>query len=112
MKRSRFLTYILSRAVPSVCVGSVGVVKQDFGFLGSRYWLHVEPYHDVYWSRFQEMYPHFRRVAYENGAAGYSLMTGWLCPEFPSKEDLIGWLTDTLGLSTGERKLLHLSVRV
>lgn len=105
---TQILTYILSRAVPDVYVGSVEVVKRDFGSLGARYWLRVEPYHDVYWSRFQELYPHFDRVAAKYGAVGYSLMTGWLCPEFPSKKDLIGWLADTLNLSQGERDLLRL----
>ncbi len=108
----QFVALVLSHAVPTVYVGSAEVVKRDFGPLGSRYWLRVEPYHDVYWTRFQEMYPHFSRVAYEYGAVGYSLMTGWLCPEFLSKEDLIGWLADTLGLTQGERKLLRLSAGV
>ncbi|RLI50714.1 MAG: hypothetical protein DRP09_19805 [Candidatus Thorarchaeota archaeon] len=107
-----FVTLVLSHAVPSVYVGLVKVVKRDLGPLGGRYWFRVEPHHEVYWTRFQEMYPHFSRVAYDYGAVGYSLMTGWLCPEFPSKEDLIGWLADTLGLTQGERKLLRLSVGV
>jgi len=105
---SKLLASILTRAVSDNYVERAEVVKSSVDL----YWITVTPSHDVYWTRFRGMYPHFSRVAREYGAIGYSLTPGWLCPEFPSKEDLLNWLADTLSLTQGERKLLRLSVGV
>ena len=102
----RFVTHVLSRAVPSVRVDLVKLVGQ--GRVKGYYWFWVVPHHDVYWMRFQKDYPHYGQVARFYGAAKHSLISGWRCPEFPTKVSLVDWLADVLNLSCGERNLLRL----
>ena len=109
MKRSTFLTYILSRAVSGVRVTSATVIRTDRTkcwfqeiVLGrSTYWIQVDPDHSTYWKCFKEAYPNWEQVARR-------CRTLSVCPEFYTKEDLIEWLANTLNLSRGERKLLFL----
>jgi len=99
------LTRVLSRAVPEVYVESTMLIKTTIG----RYWIQVEPDHYKYWERFRKKYPHCVQLAHARGVEELDLGHR-RCPEFHSKEDLLGWLADTLGLSQGERKLLELSL--
>ncbi len=99
------LTRILSRAVPDVHVESATLTRAPTG----HYWIRVEPDHGKYWERFGRKYPYHKLVACARFVGGWDL-THYRCPEFRSKEALIDWLVDTLGLSQGERKLLELSL--
>jgi len=104
----RFLTYILSRAVPEVRVESVRIEHLELLKWGiNEYHIVVEPYHRDYWKCFKRKYPHCNRLARARGVEEWSLMYR-SCPGFHLKEDLLGWLVDTLGLSQGERKLLKI----
>jgi len=120
---SRFLTSLLSRAVPGVRVWKVEVVESlvplqwSFDFkkmtpypvkLGVAYSFDVRPEPYIYWRRFREIYPHWKQVAYKYRSATYSVTTRKLCPEFSSRGMLIDWLSDVLSLSPGERNLLYL----
>jgi len=109
---SRFLTQLLVRAVPEVCVESARIVRWDWSKWGvSDYYIVVEPRHRDFWGCFRQKYPHYKRLACARGVEELDLELGCRqCPEFHSKEDLLGWLADTLGLSQGERKLLRLSL--
>ena len=97
------LTPVLARAVPEVRVESVVLTKT----LTGHYWIRVVPEHYEYWERFKRKYPHCERLARARSVEEWSL-TYRSCPEFHSKEDLLGWLVDTLDLTRGERKLLKI----
>lgn len=113
MKRSRFLTYILSRAVSGVRVTSAEVVGTDQiehwiqdGAPGRTiYWIRVDPDHYTYWKCFKEAYPNWKQVAHK-----YRTIPdlSCFCPEFTTVQDLMNWLFDVLGLTCGERRLLRL----
>jgi len=101
---SRFLAFLLSRAVPEARVEQVKIacwtVKR------SAYFIVVHPYHTEYWLYFHKRYPQYKRLALKHGAGRHSLE--YCCPEFPTRGDLIDWLSDVLSLSPGERNLLRL----
>jgi len=99
------LTRILSRAVPEVRVESATLTRAPTG----HYWIRVEPDHGKYWRRFGRKYPHHKLVACARFVGEWDSVY-YNCPEFCSKEALIDWLVDTLGLTQGERKLLRLSL--
>ncbi len=109
---SRFLTQLLARAVPEVYVESARIVRWDWSRRGvSDFYIVVEPRHRDYWGCFERKYPHYKQLARARGVVELDLDLGHRrCPEFHSKEDLLSWLADTLGLSQGERKLLELSL--
>ena len=98
------LTRILSRAVPEVRVSYAVIIEL---VRGQWYFILVAPDHIEYWTQFKGRYFNGVRLAQERGAK-----MGGACPEFPTQKGLLDWLADTLGLSQGERKLLHLSVGV
>jgi len=116
---SKELTFLLSRAVPDVCVWRVEVVKslvpvRIFRGLkrmcfktGVSYSFDVRPEPYLYWRRFKEIYPRWRRLAFKCGQR-HSVVICELCPEFASRSMLIEWLSDVLDLSQGERNLLRL----
>jgi len=106
---SRVLTTILRRAVPNVQVEPTSAVVRMF--MG-RYWIWVEPNPDYYWERFKRTYPHWKRVACKYRVLESSQVPFGSCPVFRAREDLISWLTDTLGLSQGERRFIQFSVEV
>jgi len=98
------LTYLLSRAVPNVYV-SYAVITDSFGVAG--YFILVDPEHTEYWTWFKRRYPHCVSLAQDRGAN-----VNAACPEFPTQKGLLDWLSDTLGLSQGERNLLRLCRRM
>jgi len=101
----RFLTYILSRAVPEVHVERV---KISYWSMDRTYFISVYPSQMKYWLCFRKKYPHWRQVALK-----YTMeeqVVSEFCPEFFTQKGLLDWLADTLGLSRGERNLLRLSV--
>jgi len=113
---SRFLTQLLASVVPEVHVKSARVSRRGWysykvGGELSEYYILVEPCHKDYWGHFHIRYPHCKQLARAHGAEELDLDLGHrCCPEFYTKEDLVSWLADTLGLSQGERKLLRLSL--
>ena len=119
---THLLTSVLSRAVPEVKVESVQVVGTPTGpqwaldlevgelrlvTIEPKYTFFVKPDPCSYWRRFKEKYPHWAQVALKYGAAVSPLVCK-LCPEFPSRDALVNWLSDTLDLSQGEHNLLRL----
>ncbi|RLF81100.1 hypothetical protein DRN32_01720 [Thermococci archaeon] len=96
------LACLLARAVPDARVELVEIVRVD-----NRFYIHVTPNHFRYWGRFRKRYSYSLGLAQDRGARVFHTA----CPEFPSKEDLIGWLADTLGLTQGERNFLHLTIK-
>ena len=107
---SWFLTQLLARAVPEVYVESTRIEHWDLPKWGVRdYFIVVEPHHRDYWGCFRRKYPHYKRLACARGVEELDLELGRRqCPVFHSKEDLLGWLADTLDLTQGERKLLKI----
>ncbi|RLB85736.1 MAG: hypothetical protein DRH15_02990 [Deltaproteobacteria bacterium] len=104
----KLLTAVMAQAVPEVCVtrAKVSCWVED----GVKaYFLTVYPDHVEYWLRFHRRYPHYKRVALRYGVEKQSI-NSQCCPEFPTWQDLINWLVDVLGLSQGERNLLHLCI--
>jgi len=99
------LTFLLSRAVPDVNVRSARILQ----WTRRDYFVSVDPHHRFFWDRFRIRYPHYGRVALKYDVWRDSLDNS-PCPMFPAKGALIDWLSDTLGLSLGERRLLHLCV--
>jgi len=97
------LTRVLARAVPDVRVESAVLIRATVGY----YWIQVEPDHYEYWERFRKKYPHCAQLARACGVEAWGLMYRG-CPEFRSKEDLLGWLVDTLDLTQGEKSLLKI----
>lgn len=117
------MTYILSHAVPDVRVETVRVVESHtnphwgldleagaFRLIETevKYTLDVKPDPYLYWRRFREAFPCYEQIAFKYGASVYSVVVCRLCPEFPSQDALVKWLSDVLDLSPGERKLLRL----
>jgi len=102
------LTYLLKRAIPGVRVESVRIFSSPSpaASLTTKlvYWIQVVPNHDRYWRQFKKRYPNSESLALNYGAN----VDIYSCPEFPTRGDLIRWLADTLELTWGERKLLHL----
>ncbi|RLI42673.1 hypothetical protein DRO59_03325 [Candidatus Bathyarchaeota archaeon] len=98
------LTRIFSSAAPHVLVESAVIVRAK-----ECYHIYVSPNHLGYWDAFRRRYPGAVSRALKYGAR---IMVGPLvtlaCPEFGTKEDLVSWIEDVLGLSRGERKLLRL----
>jgi len=120
---SELLASILARAVPNVHVWKVEVVKSIVPVQWSfdtktrathpvktevAYSFDVRPEPYVYWRRFKEIYPHWKQLAYKYKSSPNSVMFCKLCPKFSSRSKLIGWISDVLNLSPGERKLLRL----
>jgi len=120
---AHLLTFILSHAVPDVCVETVQVVESPtnpqwgldleegaFRVIEAecRYTLDVRPRPYVYWRRFRETFSNWEQLAFKYGATVHSVVVCKLCPEFPSQDALVSWLSDVLNLSPGERKLLRL----
>ncbi|RLI43465.1 hypothetical protein DRO59_00940 [Candidatus Bathyarchaeota archaeon] len=118
-----YLTFILSRAVPDVRVEMVQVVETPanpqwgldleagaFRVIEAeyKYTLDVRPRPHEYWRWFRETFPNWQQLAFKYGATVYSVMVCRLCPEFPSRNALVSWLSDVLSLSPGERRLLRL----
>jgi len=117
------ITFILSRAVPDVYVETarmVGTITDpQWGLdleagafrlteIEVKYTLDVKPEPYLYWRRFREAFPCYEQIAFKYGATAYSVVVCRLCPEFPSQDALVKWLSDVLNLSPGERKLLRL----
>jgi len=102
----QMLTRVLSRAVPEVYVEHARV--SDYTRSG-LFFIHVLPDHCGYWRRFKKKYPSYVRSAQKRNARKVS---GIYCPEFRSPCLLIDWLSEVLGLTEGERKLLLLDVRL
>lgn len=103
------LTHILASTVPHVLVESVLIVR-----VNGVYHIHVRPNHLDYWNAFRRKYPGAVTRALKYGARvmvdrGRTLVT-LACPEFATKEDLLDWLEDVLGISQSERRLLRLCV--
>ena len=96
------LTSILSRAVPDVQVESVEIVEST---IRAWCWIQIRPDHEKYWERFMELYPHWKRVGFKYGHLDLRST-----PTFPSRFLLMGWLSEVLGLTQGERKLLYLNL--
>jgi len=96
----QMLTHILSRAVPNARV-SYAVITELVR--GRWYFILVTPEHTEYWVQFKRSYPNGEKLARERGAK----MSG-ACPEFPARRRLLDWLSDTLSLSQGERRLLYI----
>ena len=108
MKRFRFLTYILSRAVSGVRDARIDSVEISCVRYRTdmRFYIYVLPDQSGYWKRFRERYPDCTRLARERNAKVHNAA----CPEFCSRDALIDWLSEVLGLTDGERKLLLLDV--
>jgi len=108
MKRFRFLTHILSRAVSGVQDVRIDSVKISHVQYHSetRFYIYVLPDQSGYWKRFKKKYPECIRLAWERNA----IVQDVACPEFCSRDVLIDWLSEILGLTDGERKLLLLDV--
>ena len=107
---SWFLTQLLARVVPEVYVESARIEHWGLPKWGiNDYYIVVEPYHRDYWECFRQKYPHSVQLACARGVEKLDLELGRRqCPVFHSKEDLLGWLVDTLDLTRGERKLLKI----
>jgi len=113
VKRSRFLTHILSRAVSGVRVVSAEIVGTDQTEHWIRevvpgrttYWIRVDPDHYTYWKCFKEAHPNWKQIAYK-----YRTIPDLhcFCPEFTTAQDLMNWLFDVLELTHSERNLLRL----
>jgi len=117
------MTFILSRAVPDVYVETAQIVgtvtDPQWGLdlvagafrlikIEAKYTLDVKPDPHLYWRRFREAFPWYEQIAFKYGATAYSVVVCRLCLEFPSQDALVGWISDVLNLSPGERKLLRL----
>ncbi|RLI41748.1 hypothetical protein DRO59_06115 [Candidatus Bathyarchaeota archaeon] len=100
---SQQLTVIMSRAVSEVRITSSWLVD-DPGY--ARVFIFVEPNHSDYWLWFKGKYPHWAQVALKHKVK----YVDSVCPEFPTKKNLLDWLSDVLNLSHGERNLLQLCV--
>lgn len=100
----RVLTYILSRAVPNAYVSRAAITEL---VKGRWYFILVTPEHVAYWARFKSRYPYCVRLAQARGAK-----MGGACPEFPTQKELLDWLSDTLGLSQGERRMLFIFEKI
>ena len=96
----QLLTDILSRAVSDVSVSRASVATST---KSKKYFIAVTPDHAEYWGRFKERYPDSIYLARSRGAR----VDGVACPEFTTTLDLLNWLSDVLGLTQGERKLLR-----
>ena len=100
----------MSRAVPVMRVDSARVVR------GRHYFILVDPAQSVYWTWFKMKCPHWARVANKYEAMSKSMMGELMIsvsflPVFSTKENLISWLSEVLGLSRGERNLLYFCVK-
>jgi len=104
LKDNEALTFLLSRAIPDIQVTTSRVAWWIGARSRRRYFVDVYPEHLRYWSRFREKYPSSVQLALERGAESVTTT----CPEFCSREDLLDWLLDVIGLSQGERNLLRL----
>lgn len=98
------LTHILSRAVPDIYVTAAEIVTTP---IRARYRIQIRPSHIVYWTQFKERYPHWEKVG-----SRYGCMVFRFAPSFPSCVLLVGWLTDVLGLTNGEKNLLCLESKL
>jgi len=97
--------YIITRAVPGACIDSVEISCVRYR-TGAWFYIYVPPDQSGYWKRFRERYPDCTRLARERNAKVHNAA----CPEFCSRDALIDWLSEVLGLTDGERKLLLLDV--
>jgi len=95
------LVYILSRAVSDVPVSSASIVMST---QSRKYYIGVRPNHPKYWEWFKRRHPNSIHLAQSRGAR----VKGVTCPEFTTAQAVLEWLSDTLGLSCGERNLLRL----
>ena len=98
------LMSIISRAVPDACIDSVEISCVRYRS-GTWFYIYVTPDQSSYWKRFRERYPECTRLAWKRNAYVHTV-----CPEFCSRDALIDWLSEVLGLTDGERKLLLLDV--
>lgn len=74
---------------------------------GCCWYIWVEPYHLEFWESFKIKFP-----VWSSNVLRYRTrvcpMDGVACPEFDRVEDLISWLTETMGLPDGFKRLLML----
>jgi len=96
---------ILSHAVPGACIDSVEISCVRYRS-GTWFYIYVTPDQSGYWKRFRERYPDCTRLARKRNARVHEVV----CPEFCSRDALTDWLSEILGLTDGERKLLLLDV--
>ncbi|RLF81094.1 hypothetical protein DRN32_01690 [Thermococci archaeon] len=101
---STLLTVVVKRAVPSMHVESAEIVREPRGL----YWIRVTPNHILYWYWFRKIYPQWSRTINKYVLKGVEQEFDRTCPEFFRREDLIKWLSETVGLSEGVRKLLQI----
>jgi len=102
----KLLTKVMTQAVPEVCVTGVKVSCWVVDGV-ETYFLTVYPDHVKYWSHFHKRYPWCEQVALRYGAEEQA-SCAQLCLMFSTRKELLDWLFDTIGLSQGERNLLHL----
>ena len=103
-KVSKMLAHILDRATPDVHVTAARIARWP---TEGSYFINVYPAHMEYWMTFKRTYPYWKRVAAKYNVAKFDT----LCPEFPTRKELLDWLSDTIGLSQGERNLLYFCVK-
>jgi len=94
------LIYIMSRAVPNMSINSLSITTS---LTSEMYYILVSPDHKGYWAQFKRKYPSSVRLAQEWGARVDKVA----CPEFTTIKNLLGWLSEVLGLTQGEEKLLY-----
>jgi len=115
-----FLTSILRRAVPTVPIASAKISQYRISYVGwdnqirhlPEYYISCKGSVD-FWREFKRRYPQWKRNALNIISATYGPL--WLrddeptCPSFPSVEDLLRWLGDTIDPSGVTTNLLLLT---
>lgn len=91
--------------VPDIHIEAVSVMSNERGF-----YLCMRPNHQEWWIWFRSRHPDFISLAHAKFNAIRKTEDGlpYLCPVFPTREDLFGWLADVFSLSLGMRKLIRL----
>ena len=119
-----FLTLVLRRAVPTVPITSARISWYHVGYIGwgdrvintVMYYITCDtrPKDDkgLFWSEFKKRYPKWRTKMLERVGPDVAswCYDGPRCPSFPSVEDLLCWLGDTIDPSGSLTKLLLLLV--
>ena len=123
---SDFLTSVLRRAVPAVPITSARISWYHVGYIGrgdrvindTMYYIvcdtHLKDDKGArFWREFKRRYPRWRTKMLERvdpNVASWCWSDGPHCPSFPSVEDLLRWLGDTIDPSGSLTKLLLLLV--
>ena len=123
---SDFLTSVLRRAVPTVPITSARISWYHVGYIGwgdrvvndTMYYITCDTRLKDdkgarFWCEFKRRYPRWRAKMLERvnpNVSSWNDDDGPQCPSFPSVEDLLRWLGDTIDPSGSLTKLLLLLV--